>query len=86
MTTIEIEFPHVLAHGIPPDTASHPIADVVVYFAVVNKCSVPPVKVTTVLVYPGGVFDRILLTDKMVNRYFSQNLGTVINNLVLSWI
>ncbi len=54
---VEVKFPHILAHGIPPHPASCPIADVVINISVVNQSSVPLVQVCPVLVDPYSMLD-----------------------------
>src|SRR5262249_6463917 len=68
VATIEIEFPHVLTHGVTPDTAAGAIANVVVNPAIIDQRTPPSIEIAAILAVPGGIFDRAAFGNEMVCR------------------
>jgi hypothetical protein len=58
MAAVKAEFPHVLGHGIPPDTTAGTVTDVIVDLAVVDQRAGPAVLVALVTAEPGAILDR----------------------------
>src|SRR2546421_11663578 len=54
---IELEFPHVLAHGVAPGAAASAKVDMVVDLAVVDESAAPFVILAAILFAPGRSFD-----------------------------
>ena len=63
MALVELEFPHVLAHGITPRAAARAKVDMVIDLAVVDERAGPFVILAAILFAPGGSFDRGFLAD-----------------------
>ncbi len=68
MASVEVELPHILAHGVSPDAAAGAVADVVINLAVVNHRSVPLIIAAAVSFCPCTSFYIRFLTDKVIYR------------------
>ena len=67
MPAVEVKFPHILTHGVSPDAAAGAVADVVVYFPIVNERAVPFIIVAPVSLTPDTIFDVRIFAGKMIN-------------------
>src|SRR5512147_591195 len=68
VATVRIELPHVLDHGIAPDSATHPVANMVINLAVIHDRAAPLIKVSAVPAKPGGGGDGIALSYHLNDR------------------
>src|ERR1051325_8487056 len=68
----ETELPHVLAHGVPPNSAARAKLDMIINDAVVNHRAgvfvFVPLIAPAVLLKPRRIFRGALTRDEMINR------------------
>ena len=75
VSAIEVELPHVLAHGVPPHAAAGAKANVVVHHAVVHQRSMPQVIAARVAAGARGIGNvlrvdvRLPRRDQVVRRH-----------------
>src|SRR4029078_4992740 len=76
---VELEFPHVLSHGIAPGATTRAIMDVVIILALIDDGAGPFVIFAAIFLTPGGSLDRRFLAYQMVNGQSLQCGGAELN-------